>query len=69
MSALEMKLVEYFLHPAVQARHFNPAMFWEPLSAANPFGRLRVDPAKLEALFVSIIQPSMGCGQEVPGTH
>ena len=55
MSTLEMKLVEYFLHPAVQSRHWDPALFWEPLSAANPFGRLRVDAAELEVLFVSVI--------------
>lgn len=65
MTTLEMKLVEYFLHPAVQARHFNPALFWEPLSASNPFGRLRVKPEVLEDLLVSIIDPSTARGQRV----
>ena len=65
MSALEMRLVEYFLHPAVQARHFNPALFWEPLSATNPFGRLRVNARDLEVLLVSIIQPEATRGRSL----
>ncbi len=60
MSALEMQLVEYFLHPAVQVHHFDPAQFWEPLSDSNPFGRLRVNARDLEALLVSIIQAQAG---------
>ena len=67
MSAQEMKLVEYFLHPAVQARHFNPALFWEPVSATNPFGRLRVNARDLEVLLVSIIHPETSIGR--PPAH
>lgn len=66
MSALEMQLVEYFLHPAVQARHFDPAQFWEPLSASNPFGRLRVDARDLEALLVPIIQAQVADSRLAP---
>ena len=66
MSAQEMQLVEYFLHPAVQAHHFDPARFWEPLSDSNPFGRLRVNACDLETLLTSIIQTQAGGGPSAP---
>jgi hypothetical protein len=55
MSDLEQNLIDWFQHPAVQARRWAPALFWHETNDGQPFGVLRVDPRELEVLFASII--------------
>jgi hypothetical protein len=55
VTELEQKLIDWYHHPAVQARRWAPALFWSPEAPESPFGPLRVDGRELEVLFATII--------------
>lgn len=61
MTTLEMKLKDWFMHPAVQYHNWDPAMFWKPLDAHDQFGELRVDPQELEVYFAALIGAESEC--------
>jgi hypothetical protein len=69
MNSLESKLVEWFRHPAVRAHDWDPAMFWKPRDAHDPFGVLRVDPAELEVYFAALLDYPSDCLAEVNARH
>lgn len=54
MTELERKLIDWYRHPAVQARRWAPALFWSD-------GNLHVDPCELEVLFATIIGAPSEC--------
>ncbi|HKK04225.1 MAG TPA: hypothetical protein VKA50_00070 [Gammaproteobacteria bacterium] len=55
---LNIKLVEWFQRPEIQAKRWSPALFWRP-NEEGPFGALKVDGRELEVLFAAILgEPS-----------
>ena len=61
VTELEQKLIDWYRHPAVQARRWAPALFWSPADPDHPFADLRVDPCELEVLFAAIIGAPSAC--------
>lgn len=61
MTELEQKLIDWYRHPAVQARRWSPALFWSAEESEHPFGHLHVDPCELEVLFATIIGAPSDC--------
>ena len=55
MQNLNEKLKEWFKRPEILARNWSPALFWHPESAANPFGKPKIDPWELEVLFATAL--------------
>lgn len=68
MTALEQKLIEWYRHPAVQARRWAPALFWSS-GTEQPFGHLHVDPCELEVLFATLIGIPSECQERLDREH
>lgn len=69
MTHLEMKLKDWFQNPAIQYHDWDPALFWKPLDAHDPFGELRVDPQELEVYFAALIGAESECYDAVNQHH
>lgn len=61
MPALEQKLITWFQHPAIQGQNWDARLFWQPIDARHPFGRLKIDPRELEVLFAALLDEPSEC--------
>lgn len=69
MTELEQKLIDWYRHPAVQARRWAPALFWSAGGPELPYAHLHVDPCELEVLFATIIGAPSECRERLDREH